>query len=210
MFDPAGAAIRVTLPELPQTYAGSRIAILEGQSATIRFDRTDTTREATFVFRPPIEQDGIAAQFFGYDPARPPVIHFAAGEVGPKYLTIGAVENTASDGLPETLWGFEAISGISRFEGLEEPPGSSEMLPVIFLNNDVSAERDIVTGGSGDDVFAPGGSGDDSFNGSYGIDTVTLLGLRAQYAVQTQPLRFGPRVFDQVEGRDGTDSVLNV
>jgi hypothetical protein len=208
MFDATGAAIYVTLPELPQGYGGPRIFILEGQSTAIRFDRTDITQEASFAFRPLPEQSGVTEQF-GYDPTRPPVIHFVAGETGPKFLTIGAVENTTSESLPATQWRLEPVSGISRFGGAADLFG--ELLEIFFLNNDVSAGPDHVVGGVGNNVFAPGGAGNDSFAGSYGIDTVTLQGLRSEYAIVPRPARFGtPQVVDQVEGRDGIDDLFNV
>ncbi|MCI0756127.1 hypothetical protein [Teichococcus vastitatis] len=109
MFSNSSGIVRATLPAQPEGRGGQALEILEGTTATMHFDRTDASQDMVFRFVP--DEPETASQYFGYDPARPPVIIWAAGDTFPKYLTIGAIE----DALPiESNWMLEPLAVVSH------------------------------------------------------------------------------------------------
>jgi hypothetical protein len=199
--------IRVTLPTPPQGNGGLHLSVLEGGTATVRFDRTDASQEMAFRFVP--SDPDIASRYFGYDPARPPVVFWAAGDTSSKTMTFGAAEDAVPDN-SGTYWHLEPITGIAGFEGLAPIrfEAVTNILSTGFLNNDASAEGDSVTGTVGADTLS-GLGGDDNLYGNYGLDTANYQGPHYQYTVEREA--WGDwRVQDTVEGRDDLDRLSHI
>ncbi|MCI0755447.1 DUF4214 domain-containing protein [Teichococcus vastitatis] len=209
MFSNSGGIVRVTLPAQPEGRGGQALEVLEGTTATMRFNRTDTSQDMVISFVP--NDPGIASQYFGYDPAKPPTVVWTAGDTSPKSLTIGAVED-ALPGTPNWInWTLEPIAGISGFDGIEPIRNGAinNILPVAFLNNDASAEGDSITGTVGADTLA-GLGGDDWLDGNYGFDTAVFSGPHREYAVVERPGTGYRQVRDTVAGRDGEDFLSSI
>jgi len=114
----------------------------EGEPVTWRFDRTDISRDMTFEIRPQgAESLELAKQFFGYDPAHPILVHFAAGDANPQFATIYATEDHVTTEPTWTTWSMVPLDGVSGFTGpdlqyaIHGGTGSVTM-PIAFLNDD--------------------------------------------------------------------------
>jgi methionine-rich copper-binding protein CopC len=68
---------------------------------------------------------------------------------------------------------------------------------------------DLLTGNSHDNFFT-GAGGDDTIHGGGGADTAIYSGDRSEYTVVYDPATDTFTITDNVEGRDGTDTVTNV
>lgn len=136
-------------PTFSLTIAGhgkddSAVWAREGSTTALTFNRTDATFAAALELRPgDAESAAYARDYFGYDPAAPLVVRWAAGDASAKTLSLTASEDSGITEPGSWLnWSVVPIEGTaSGFaesplrNGTPTPDGGLHF-PVAFLDND--------------------------------------------------------------------------